>query len=158
MSKQAIFSSEDIMGILPHRPPFLFVDNVIGFVPHKKIETERYLRDDEFFFTGHFPQKPIMPGVLVTDALAQTSGLLWGFSKKTANNGSKSSPENPEIFFLASVNMKYVSPAFPGDTLYLTSAMDASFSGLYTFEVEAMVKHTMIAKGKLTLALMKGMV
>ena len=156
MPKQAVYSIEEIMAILPHRPPFLFVDNVVGLIPGKKIEAERYLRKDEFFFAGHFPQKPVMPGVLVTDALAQTSGLLLGFSRLVPENGTNTPAETPVLFFLASVTMKYVNPAFPGDTLRLTSAADIHFSGLYTFTVEAMVKHTLIAKGKLTLAMMKG--
>jgi len=155
MTKQTIFSAEEIMAILPHRPPFLFVDRVVGFVPDKRIETERYLRPDEPFFAGHFPQKPILPGVLVTDALAQTSGLLWGFSKKAAENDPAAAGA-PEIFFLASVTMKYVKPAFPGDTLVLTSLAEAHFNDLFTYTVEAMVKHALIAKGRLTLAMMKG--
>src|SRR5271157_4313911 len=98
------FTMEDILSILPHRPPFLFVDRVIKLIPDKEIAAERLLRDDEPFFTGHFPQKHIMPGVLVTDALAQTSGLLWGLSKKAL--GAVLAKE-PEIFFLASANMKF---------------------------------------------------
>ena len=76
MQKKILYDTKDIMALLPHRPPFLFVDYVTSFTCNKRIVTEKYLCEDEPFFEGHFPQKPIMPGVLVTDALAQTSGLL----------------------------------------------------------------------------------
>ena len=162
---------DDIQAILPHRPPFLFVDRVTMLVPDKEIEAERTIRDDEPFFTGHFPQKHIMPGVLVTDALAQTSGLLWGLSKKVAGGASTSSKEGavlakepppvgdveaPQIFFLASANMKFVNPSFPGETLTLHAWFERSFGALFSYTVDAHVKRKLIAKGNLTLAMMEG--
>lgn len=157
MSKGILFNINEIMAILPHRPPFLFVDHVTSMIAQVKIETERYIRADEPFFAGHFPSKPIMPGVLVTDALAQTSGLLWGFSKKQATPADQRETESePEIFFLAAVNIKYVNPAYPGDTLCMISYAEGNFGQFYTYAVEAMVKRNVIAKGKLTLAMMKG--
>jgi 3-hydroxyacyl-[acyl-carrier-protein] dehydratase len=67
--------TEEIKRILPHRPPFLFVDEVVE-VSEKKIITKRNIRSDEYFFTGHFPNEPIMPGVLIVEALAQTGGVM----------------------------------------------------------------------------------
>lgn len=147
------FTLEQILKILPHRPPFLFVDAVIKMTPGKMIVTERFIRPDEPFFAGHFPQKAIMPGVLVTDALAQTSGLLWGFSKQVRGGVAG---DTPEIFFLAASNMKFVSPAYPGETLIMTARADRNFGNLYTYEVDAVVKRKVIAKGNLTLAMMEG--
>jgi len=66
---------EEIKEILPHRPPFLFVDEVIE-IADKRIVAKRHIRPDEFFFAGHFPQEPIMPGVLIVEALAQTAGVM----------------------------------------------------------------------------------
>ena len=152
MTAQSIYGLDDILSILPHRPPFLFVDRVITLVPDKEIVAERTIRDDEPFFTGHFPQKHIMPGVLVTDALAQTSGLLWGLSKK-ATGGAVLAKE-PEIFFLASSNMKFVNPSFPGETLTLLAWFERSFGALFSYAVEAHVKRKLVAKGNLTLAMM----
>ena len=74
------FEREDILAVLPHRPPFLFVDRVTKLVPDKRIVAERTISPDEPQFQGHFPGHPIMPGVLITDALAQTSGLLIGLA------------------------------------------------------------------------------
>lgn len=66
---------EEIKEILPHRPPFLFVDEVLE-VSDKRIVAKRDVRADEYFFTGHFPNEPIMPGVLIVEALAQTGGVM----------------------------------------------------------------------------------
>lgn len=148
------FSLEEILKILPHRPPFLFVDRVKKMIPDKLIVTERLIREDEPYFRGHFPQKAIMPGVLVTDALAQTSGLLWGFTKKV--RGADDSEEEPEIFYLAAVNMKFISPAYPGETLDMTARNEGHFGSFFNYAVEAAVKRKTVAKGTLTLAVTEG--
>jgi 3-hydroxymyristoyl/3-hydroxydecanoyl-(acyl carrier protein) dehydratases len=150
MTEKTVFTIQDICAILPHRPPFLFVDKVTKLVPDKSIIAERKISPDEFFFKGHFPQKPIMPGVLITDALAQTSGLLWGLSKKK-QPGTHS--EDPELFYLAAADMKFVSPAFPGDILRLLSSFEQNFGALFRYAVEASVGRKLIAVGVLTLAM-----
>ncbi len=150
------FSLDEICKILPHRPPFLFVDKVIKLVPDKMIVAERLLLESEPHFTGHFPGKPIMPGVLVTDALAQTSGLLWGFSKQIVSRDNSSNAK-PEIFFLVAANMKYTYPAVPGDTLKMTAAKDTSFGAFHSYIVEATAGRNVIAKGTLTLAMREGL-
>lgn len=147
------FTMEDILAILPHRPPFLFVDRVIKLVPDREIVTERAIRSDEPFFAGHFPGKPVMPGVLVTDALAQTSGLLWGLSRKVKGDAPE---KEPRIFFLASASMKFVSPAFPGETLVLRSTCETSFGSLFSYSVEALVGRKTVARGTMALAMMDG--
>ena len=129
------------------------MDKVTKLVPDKLIVAERLIRPDEPFFAGHFPGKAIMPGVLVLDGLAQTCGLLWGFTKQI-RGGTAS--DTPEIFFLAASNMKFVNPAYPGETLEMTARADRNFGNLYTDEVEAMSKRKVIAKGTLTLAMMQG--
>ena len=156
MGKEVVFNQDDIVRILPHRPPFLFVDYVTKFIQRECIETERYLREDEPHFQGHFPQRPIMPGVLVTDALAQTSGLLWGFSEQIETEQRNGEKIVPDIFFLAATNIKFKNPAYPGDTLRMTSSFGKNFGTLFIFNVEANVKHKVIAKGELTLAIKTG--
>lgn len=153
MNDSRSFTMDDIRAILPHRPPFLFVDRVTRLVPDKSIVAERDILDTEPYFAGHFPQKHIMPGVLVTDALAQTSGLLWGLSKKVS--GATLAKE-PQIFYLASANIKYVSPSFPGETLELYSTCETSFGALFSYSVEARVGRKTVAKGSMTLAMMDG--
>ena len=94
-----------------------------------------------------------MPGVLVSEALAQTSGLLLGLS--AMEEGSSANEERPG-FFLASVNMKYLTPANPGDTLRLEASLVKGFAGFYMFDVAAYVQGTQVARGKLTLAKERG--
>ncbi len=72
---------EEIKNILPHRPPFLFVDRVLE-ISDTRIVAEREIRADEFFFSGHFPHEPIMPGVLIVEALAQAGGVMLLKEKK----------------------------------------------------------------------------
>ncbi|MBD3392401.1 MAG: 3-hydroxyacyl-[acyl-carrier-protein] dehydratase FabZ [Chitinivibrionales bacterium] len=153
MASPVVFGMEDILSLLPHRPPFLFVDRITKFSPDASIAGERDIRPDEFFFAGHFPGKPIMPGALVVDALAQTSGLLWGFSKR-ARGGETA--DTPELFYLAAANVKFVSPAYPDETLELVARADRSFGDLFLYNVEATVRRKVVARGSLTLAMMKG--
>src|SRR5512137_799231 len=105
-----------LLSILPHRPPFLFVDRVTELVSGERITAERVLRPDEPQFAGHFPGRAIMPGVLITESLAQTSGLLLGLSERVTGAAPL---EQPKMFFLAANNMKYKHPAVPGDRLEL---------------------------------------
>ena len=150
MHDKPLFTLDDILPILPHRPPFLFVDHVLKLEPHQSILAERVLRPEEPQFAGHFPGRPIMPGVLVAEALAQTSGLLLGLSDKlTAAHVAA----RPKMFFLATTSIKYTRPALPGDVLRLRAASDRTFSGFYRFNVEATVGRKLIASGSLTLAL-----
>ena len=142
-------SIPDILPVLPHRPPFLFVDRVMQLEPHKSIVAERTLRPDEPQFAGHFPGRPIMPGVLVAEALAQTSGLLIGLSEM---HSASAPPEKPMAFFLAVTNIKLTHPAVPGDLLVLRATSDRHFAKLHRFNVEATTGHNLVASGSLTLA------
>jgi 3-hydroxyacyl-[acyl-carrier-protein] dehydratase len=153
MEQSYSFTLDDILKILPHRPPFLFVDSVKRMLPEKQIVALRAIRADEPYFAGHFPQKPIMPGVLVVDGLAQTAGLLWGFSKQV-RLGAVS--KTPEIFYLASANVKFVTPAYPGETLEMTATADRHFGSLFTYSVEALSGRKVVSKGSLTLAMVEG--
>jgi len=149
MPKKTIFGLSEIQEILPHRPPFLFVDRVVKFIPNQMIVAERKIDAQEPWFKGHFPQKAIMPGALVLDALAQTSGLLLGFSKKTA---SDTNAATSGLFYLASSNIKFLTTAYPGETLELIAETNDKFGGLYSYRVEALVGRKVIAKGTLVLA------
>ena len=153
MTHKSVFELEDILPVLPHRPPFLFVDRVTLLEPHKSIVAERALRPDEPQFAGHFPGRPIMPGVLIAEALAQTSGLLIGLSEKLS---STAPPEKPKAFFLAVTNIKFTHPAVPGDVLVLRATSDRQFAALHRFNVEATAGRNLIASGSLTLALVDG--
>jgi 3-hydroxyacyl-[acyl-carrier-protein] dehydratase len=143
------FELDQILPILPHRAPFLFVDRVCGIEPGKSIVAQRRLRPDEPQFAGHFPGKPMMPGVLVTEALAQACGLLVGLTDKLTQPTQTSGPRN---FLLAEAHLKFIRPALPGDVLELRASIEMRFGGLYRFQVEATVREELIARGTLTLA------
>ena len=150
MPPTPIYDISVIKDFLPHRDPFLFVDRVIKFISGERIVAEKDLSDDEQFFAGHFPGKPIMPGVLVSEALAQTSGLLLGLTWK--DRGEFVNREGPGFISLASISMKFSFPAKPGDTLRLQSDLKKKFGRLFLFEVAAHVLSHQIARGTLILA------
>ena len=158
MAEKTVYTLEQILAILPHREPFLFVDRVVDFRLDKSIATERLIRPEEPQFTGLFPVKPIMPGVLIVDGLAQTAGLLWGFSKQERKRLETGIVDNeePELFYLAAANVKFVNPCGPGDVLRMTAWSDKNFGSLYTYDVEAVSGRNVVCKGSLTLAMMKG--
>ena len=140
-----------IKTILPHRSPFLFVESVIELTPGEKILAKRTLKKDESHFAGHFPSRPIMPGVLIAEALAQTSGLLLALTAK--DRGEK--PEG-KIFYLAKADMKWINPAHPGDVLYLEARTDRALGPFESFKVKAYTRRKDVASGKLTLAKVEG--
>ena len=105
-----ILDVEAIMKILPHRQPFLFVDRVISMEPGKRAVGIKNVTMNDYFFQGHFPKRPVMPGVLIIEALAQVGGVLM-----------LSPPENRGklAFFMAVDNAKFRKPVVPGDQLML---------------------------------------
>lgn len=142
------FTLADILGIIPHRPPFLFVDRVKRLIPGQRIDTERELRADEWYFQGHFPGTPVMPGVLLADGLAQTAGLLHGLTLRLAGDPAA----EPAFLVLAGVHLKFVDLARPGDLVTMTATPGVSFGGIHRFEVHAMVGRRHLVRGELTLA------
>ncbi len=138
-----------IKKMLPHRSPFLFVDRVMQVKAGDRIVAEKDLLPDEYYFAGHFPGRPIMPGVLISEALAQTSGLLLGLTWKEAG---QLADRAKTTLFLATVNMKFSAPAKPGDTLRLEASLKKQYGRLSFFDVAAHVESSRVAKGTLTLA------
>ena len=131
------------MAVLPHRPPFLFVDEVTQLELGVSITARRLLRAEEPHFAGHFPGRPLMPGVLVTEALAQTCGLLKGLELDSADG---------VFYVLAADTVKYLSPAGPGDILCLLAEHEAGHGVFLRYRVEARVERRRVAAGSLTLA------
>ncbi len=104
--------STTIQELLPHRYPFLLVDRVVELEPHKRILAYKNVTQNEPFFTGHFPGKPILPGVLIVEALAQAGGLLTQLSHAGQTAG--------RMFYMVKVdNARFNSMVVPGDRLDL---------------------------------------
>ncbi len=138
---------QEIMRILPHRDPFLFVDRVLELQVDEQVLAQRVLREEEPHFAGHFPSRAIMPGVLITEALAQTSGLLLALS--AMERGER--PEG-DLFYLARADMKWTEPVVPGETLLLEARLQRNLGPLTAFKVRAYTRKKDVASGNLTLA------
>jgi beta-hydroxyacyl-ACP dehydratase FabZ len=100
---------EDILRSLPHRYPFLLVDRILEVEPNSRIVGLKNVTINEPFFQGHFPGHPIMPGVLIVEAMAQVGGMLL--------LGSVEDPENKVVYFMSLDNVKWRRPVKPGDQL-----------------------------------------
>lgn len=138
----------DIKKILPHRPPFLFVDNIVTFTDNQSIVTEKYISPREYFFKGHFPGRPTMPGVLISEALAQTCGLLVGLTLRTKNpNDSGMLP----AMALTSIDIKFRQAVLPESRLTMQASLQKRFGSLYRFSVKATVNKVVVAEGILSL-------
>ena len=124
-------SKDDIKKYLPHREPFLFIDEVIDIDQNNQIHVRKYISPDEYFLDGHFPNNPIFPGVIIIEALGQASGIL-GFVKmnKTPDEGS--------IYVLAGVDkVRFRKRVRPGDTLDIYSKVLGEKRGIWKFDCRA---------------------
>src|SRR5437762_5574301 len=111
LSMETVLDSEAIKKLLPHRYPFLLVDRVIEFVPRERIVGIKQVSINESFFQGHFPGAPVMPGVLVIEALAQCGAILA--LREIEDRDSKL------VFFTGIKEARFRRPVVPGDTLVL---------------------------------------
>lgn len=148
-----LYAREAIEAILPHRHPFLFVDRVMHLTPAQRITAELDLRRDAPWFAGHFPGHPMMPGVLVSEAMAQTAGLLVALSAKT---GQPVTPVTPDFMVLTAVNIKFLRPALPGECLTLGATFERALGPLYHFTATARAGRQDVAAGTLVLTARKG--
>lgn len=128
----------EIQKLLPHRYPFLLIDRVIDFVPGENLVGIKNITFNEPQFTGHFPQRVIMPGVLILESLAQATGLL---AFKTANELSS----DKELYYLAGIdNARFKRPVEPGDQLQLNVKLVKHKRNLWKFYGEATVDGEMV--------------
>jgi 3-hydroxyacyl-[acyl-carrier-protein] dehydratase len=124
---------EDVKEYLPQRYPFLLVDRVLELEPNKYIKAYKNVTANEEFFLGHFPNKPIMPGVLIIEAMAQASGVL----------GFKSQEKKPRdgylYYFVGADGVRFKRPVVPGDQLILEAEILTVKRGIYKFQCKASV-------------------
>jgi len=136
-----------IMGVLPHRYPILLVDKVIAFTPGESVVAVKCITMNEPQFTGHFPDRPIMPGVLMIEAMAQTGGLVMLQEPMTDGKG--------DFFFAGLDNVKWRRPVVPGDVLVMEMVLKSYKArfGISKMSGKAYVGGQLAVEGDFTFAM-----
>jgi 3-hydroxyacyl-[acyl-carrier-protein] dehydratase len=137
---------EAIMRQLPHRYPFLLVDRVLECLAGSHIRALKNVTFNEPYFPGHFPHRPVMPGVIIIEALAQAAGIL---AFKTV--GVVPDTET-RFYFVAIDNARFRKPVEPGDQLILNVALKRSFKGIWKFHGSAEVDGVEVAAAEIMVA------
>ncbi len=133
----------DILQHLPHRYPFLLIDRVTEFNPGESLTGYKNVTYNEPFFQGHFPERPIMPGVMILEAMAQTTGLL---AFKTVERGAR----RESLYFLVGMdNVRFKKPVEPGDRLVLTARVVRTKRGIWVFDCKASVDGSTVAAAQI---------
>ncbi|RDL44749.1 3-hydroxyacyl-[acyl-carrier-protein] dehydratase FabZ [Marinomonas piezotolerans] len=136
----------EIRRYLPHRYPFLLVDRVVDITLGESIVAYKNVTVNEPFFNGHFPDHPVMPGVLIIEAMAQAAGIL-GF--KTMGK----TPEDGSIYyFVGADNTRFKRPVVPGDRLQLEAKILTERRGIWKFEVKASVEGELVCSSTILCA------
>ena len=136
----------EIRRYLPHRYPFLLVDRVVELTRGESIVAYKNVTVNEPFFNGHFPDHPVMPGVLIIEAMAQAAGIL-GFKTmdKTPQDGSI-------YYFVGADNTRFKRPVVPGDRLQLEAKILTERRGVWKFEVKATVEGELVCSSTILCA------
>ena len=136
---------EDIIKILPHRYPFLLVDRIIELELDKKVVGIKNVTANEPFFQGHFPENPIMPGVLIIEAMAQVGGILARLSVP----GLLERKDRDSIYFLSMDKVKFRRPVVPGDQLKFDLIALRTGSRVWKMSGKASVEDALAAEAEL---------
>jgi 3-hydroxyacyl-[acyl-carrier-protein] dehydratase len=135
-----------ILDLLPHRYPFLLVDRVLECRSGESIRALKNVTYNEPFFPGHFPVRPVMPGVMIIEALAQTAGILAFVTSGIVPNATR------RFYFVGIDNARFRKPVEPGDQLLLSAKLERSFKGIWRFSTVAMVGENEVAHADMMVA------
>lgn len=142
------WDKEKIKSILPHREPFLFIDEVIEIDGTQKVVAVKNIKNNESFFEGHFPNRPIMPGVLTIEAMAQASIILYYVCKPEI---AKTHPN----YYLSKVKAEFLAPVFPGDKLILETNNVKIIDNAAVIDTLARVGDKIVAKANFVFGIKK---
>jgi 3-hydroxyacyl-[acyl-carrier-protein] dehydratase len=135
-----------VLAQLPHRYPFLLVDRVIECIPGERIHAIKNVTVNEPFFSGHFPGRPVMPGVMILEAMAQAAGIL---AFKTAGVV----PDGKSLFYFVGIDdARFRRPVVPGDQLVLKATLERAIRGIWKFGTVAEVDGKEAASAKMMVA------
>jgi 3-hydroxyacyl-[acyl-carrier-protein] dehydratase len=137
---------EGILQQLPHRYPFLLIDRVLECIAGSHILALKNVTFNEPFFPGHFPHRPVMPGVLIIEAMAQAAGILAFKTVKIVPD------ENTRFYFVAIDNARFRKPVIPGDQLMMRVTVMRSFKGIWKFGGVAEVDGKEVASAEMMVA------
>jgi len=135
-------NTQDVKQILPHREPFLFIDKVVELEKGKKAVAVKNITGQEDFFKGHFPGKPIMPGVLIIEAMAQTAVVL-------ASSILHEEGDKKYIYYLGKVTARFLKPVLPEAQLKLVAIPLKIMSESGIVKTEAFVEDKIVVKGEI---------
>ena len=136
----------EVLKYLPHRYPFLLIDKVIECIPGKSLVALKNVTINEPFFQGHFPQRPVMPGVLILEALAQATGIL-------AFRTTETRPTDRVLYYFVGIdNARFKQPVGPGDQLILEVELTRCIRNLWKFTTQAKVEGKIVASAELMCA------
>jgi 3-hydroxyacyl-[acyl-carrier-protein] dehydratase len=132
-----------ILQTMPHRYPFLLIDRVIEYTPFESIKALKNVSINEPFFQGHFPGHPIMPGVLILEAMAQATGMLAFYSNQARG-------DRGNVYYLVGVDKaRFKQPVTAGDQLVLKATLVRKLKGIYRFNATAEVEGDVVASAEL---------
>lgn len=140
---------ERIMQMIPHRYPFLMIDRVVEVVPDITAVGIKNVSINEPYFQGHFPQRPVMPGVLIIEAMAQTSAVLVVHTLGTAAEGKL-------VYFMSIDSARFRRPVMPGDQLRIHVTKERSRANVWKFSGKAKVNGTLVAEATYAAMIMDG--
>ncbi|MFN7038736.1 MAG: 3-hydroxyacyl-ACP dehydratase FabZ [Alphaproteobacteria bacterium] len=142
-----IIDIEKIIKMIPHRYPLLLIDRIVEFVENEYAVGLKNVTMNEPHFLGHFPGKPIMPGVLIVEAMAQTSAVFVVETLKGATEGKL-------VYFMSIENAKFRKTVVPGDSLYLHVRKERNKGNVWKFNAEAKVDNILVAEATFTAMIM----
>jgi len=144
-----MFDIHRILKLLPHRYPILLVDRVVEFEKDKRIVALKNVTINEPFFMGHFPARPVMPGVLMLEALAQTAALL------SFASAGEEPDENTVVYFVGIDGARFKRVVEPGDQLMLNAQIDRVRGGIYKYTAQATVNGEVACEAELMCTMRK---